>query len=250
MLILLPPSESKRSGGSRHSRLELTGLRFPELLEQRRVTADALATLAREETPEAAARALGIPPTLLGEVATNAALFDSPVMPALDRYTGVLYDALDPGTLPAAARRHLGRTVAIHSAVFGPVGALDRIPEHRMSATARLPGIRLRRLWAAPVTSVLAKTPGPIIDLRSESYLALGPVARDDAAFVRVVTQGPDGARRAMNHFNKHAKGALVRAFALERPRIRSVDAFLLWARSAGFGAERGSGGEVLLVVE
>jgi cytoplasmic iron level regulating protein YaaA (DUF328/UPF0246 family) len=249
VLILLPPSESKRSGG--RGRLALERLRFPELFEPRERTARALVELSRAEDREAAAKSLGIPRTLVGELQTNSALFDSPVMPAVDRYTGVLYDALDAATLPAEARRHLGRTVAIHSAVFGPIGALDRIPDYRMSATSRIPGIGLRALWAPAVTVSLAEAAGGIIDLRSEGYAALGPAGpHADAAFVRVMTEGADGVRRALNHFNKHAKGMLVRAFALERPRVRSVSGFVDWARSAGFRLESSGDREVLLLVD
>ncbi|MGA0568799.1 YaaA family protein [Rathayibacter sp. KR2-224] len=250
MLILLPPSESKRAGGRGSARLRLDSLRFPELLEQREQTAHALVELARGSDPEAAAKALGIPRTLAGELQSDALLFESPVMPAIDRYTGVLYDALDAATLPAEARRHLARTVAIHSAVFGPVGALDRIPDYRMSATSRIPGIRLRSLWAPAVTSALGSVQGPVIDLRSEGYVALGPLrSRPDAVFVRVVSETPDGIQRALNHFNKHAKGMLVRAFALQRPRVRSLDGFVQWARSAGFRMESAADHEVRLVV-
>ncbi|GAB3806949.1 peroxide stress protein YaaA [Humibacter antri] len=251
MLILLPPSESKRAGGRGRSRLELAGLRFPELLREREQTARALVHLASSGDRGHAAKALGIPRTLVDELDTNAALFETPVLSAIDRYTGVLYDALNAAEMPQEARRHLGRTVAIHSAVFGPIGALDRIPDYRMSATSRLPGMRLRALWAPSVTATLARVGGPIIDLRSEGYVALGPVGdRDDTAFVRIVTEGPDGARRALNHFNKHAKGMLVRAFALDRPRVRSVHGFVGWARSAGFRMESAANREVLLVAD
>lgn len=250
MLILLPPSESKRPGGRGRSALDIEGLRFPSLSDARRTTADALVVHSRSDDAEAAAKSLGIPPTLVGELAANAVLYEAPVMPAIDRYTGVLYDALDAPTLPTEARRHLGRTVAIHSAVFGPVGALDRIPDYRMSAASRLPGVRLRTLWAEAVTSALNEVPGPLIDLRSESYAALGPLGeRDDAVFVRVVAESDDGRRRALNHFNKHAKGLLVRAYALDRPRVRSVAGFVTWAASAGIRMEYAADHEVLLVV-
>lgn len=249
MLILLPPSESKRVGGPRRSRLDLDALRFPELAEPRRATAEALRAVSADPDSERAAKALGIPPTLVAELTTNVGLFDSPVLPAIDRYTGVLYDALDAATLPPESRRQLGRTLVIHSAAFGPVGALDRIPDYRMSATSRLPGIRLRALWADATSSTLAEVPGPVVDLRSEGYAALGPVrGRSDSVFVRVVTEGSDGVQRALNHFNKHAKGELVRRFALDRPRIRSVRGFMEWSAAAGFRTEYAANHEVRLV--
>ena len=159
-------------------------------------------------------------------------------MPAIDRYTGVLFDALDAASLTAPARAWLGRNVLVHSAPFGPVGALDRIPAYRLGAGIAVPGLEpARRLWATAVTEALraatirAAAPGFVLDLRSESYVALGPIpAEMSSAYVRVTARGPDGVVRALNHFNKRAKGELVRRLALSRPRIGSREALLRWA--------------------
>jgi cytoplasmic iron level regulating protein YaaA (DUF328/UPF0246 family) len=60
--------------------------------------------------------------------------------------------------------------------------------------------------------------------------------------FVRVVTDGPDGAMRALNHFNKHAKGALVRELAEHRPRVRSLRGLRDWLRARGHRLEEAAG--------
>ena len=61
----------------------------------------------------------------------------------------------------------------IHSAPFGPVGALDAIPAYRLGAATSLPGVPpLRRLWADAVTAALADAaPRFVLDLRSEAYV-------------------------------------------------------------------------------
>ncbi|MDQ1204121.1 cytoplasmic iron level regulating protein YaaA (DUF328/UPF0246 family) [Microbacterium sp. SORGH_AS 862] len=140
----------------------------------------------------------------------------------------------------------------IHSAPFGPVGALDPLPAYRLGAGASVPGLApLRRHWAAPVTSALGQADARfILDLRSEAYVALGPVPHDGAsAYVRVVTRGEGGEVRALNHFNKHAKGDLARRLAQERPRIASRGAFLRWAEGAGFAVADAENGELRLTV-
>jgi cytoplasmic iron level regulating protein YaaA (DUF328/UPF0246 family) len=249
MLILLPPSETKRLGG-RAPALDLGALALPELAPQRAAVVDALVALSADE--DEAARVLKLSARQRGEIALNAALREGPAMPALDRYTGVLYEALAAAALDAASRRWLGFHVLIHSAPFGPVGALDRIPAYRLAAGAALPGVPpLRRHWGAAVTAALAAAaPRFILDLRSEAYVALGAVpAGTDTAYVRVVTEADGGATRALNHFNKHAKGELVRALALHRPRISSTAAFLQWAGRAGWVARPGRPGEIDLVV-
>ncbi|SFS00370.1 hypothetical protein SAMN04487846_1371 [Microbacterium sp. cf046] len=247
MLILLPPSETKRSGGGRAA-LDLGALAFPQLRPQREAVLAALESLSND--PWIAARVLGLGATQLHEVAVNAAVRSAPTMAAIDRYTGVLYDALDAASLDAPARRWLGANAMIHTAVWGPVGALDRIPAYRLGASASLPGVpSLRRVWADAVSAAIGDlAPRFTLDLRSEAYAALGPVPRSSASvYVRVVSEGPDGAVRALNHFNKHAKGALMSALARQRPRIGSLRALHQWAAAQGLRLRDGAPGEVEL---
>lgn len=231
MKILLPPSETKRSGGSGKP-LAIDSLALPTLAPERDAVASALVALAAD--PTAAARVHKLSERQLGDIAHNAALRAAPTMAAVDRYTGVLYDALEAAALDAAARRWLHRHVWIHSAPFGPVAALDPIPTYRLAAGTSLPGIApLRRHWARATSQALAAEAPPfVLDLRSEAYVALGPVpASVPSAYVRVVTA--EG--RALNHFNKKAKGELVRALAMDRPRVRSAAGLREWADANSF---------------
>ncbi|WP_156760154.1 YaaA family protein [Microbacterium karelineae] len=248
MLLLLPPSETKRPGGA-GAPLAVPSLAFEALAPQREAALDALTSLAADA--DAMSRALKLSERQRGEVAVNAAVRSAPTMPAIDRFTGVLYDALDAETLPADARRWLGAHAAVQTALLGPVGALDPVPAFRLSAGQRIPGIPpLKRHWAAPTRDALSAATGPIVDLRSEAYRDLGPIPDGTPqAYVRVVEAGADGAVRALNHFNKKTKGAFTRALALAAPEIRSTEELVSWARSAGVDMRPGdAAGELLLV--
>lgn len=246
MLILLPPSETKRAGGE-GAPLDLATLRFPELTAPRRAALSALRALSRNLG--AAAGMLRLGPASAGEAARNRVVTTSPTMPALDRYDGVLFDELDAGSLPAGARGFAGEHVAIASALFGLTGALDDIPAYRLSPDSRLPGTTLRRIWA-PAAGLLAGHPGLVVDLRSEAYAALLPLPRrPDAVYVRVVAEGDDGRRRAVNHFNKKGKGALTRRLLLAGVDHPDVDSLLAWAQAEGVRLEPGAPGELDLVV-
>ena len=250
MLILLPPSETKRLGGT-GAPLQPGRLALPGLTPQREVVIEALVALSADE--DGAARVLQLSAGQRGQVAVNAALRRAPTLSAVDRYTGVLYDGLGAASLDPVSRRWLARHALIHSAPFGPVGALDPIPAYRLGAAASLPGLAsLRSVWADAVTSAIAQAqPAFVLDLRSEAYVALGPVpASVPSAYVRVVSEGADGAVRALNHFNKHAKGALVRRLARERPRVSSVRGLLRWADAAGLRLRPGAPGELDLLVD
>lgn len=246
MKILLPPSETKHSGGTGDV-LSFDKLALAELTPHREAIAQALVSLAAD--PLEARRVLKLSDRQLGDIEHNATLRTAPTMAAIDRYTGVLFDALGAASLDAQARRWLGQHVWIHSAPFGPLGALDGIPAYRLAAGTSLPGVApLRRHWA-DVTSAAIEHEAPtfMLDLRSEAYVALGPVPSSvPSAYVRVVTEHG----RALNHFNKKAKGQLVRALAVDRPALRSVRSLSQWARSRGLVIRPGEAdGVVELVV-
>lgn len=245
MLVLLPPSETKRDGGADDSVLDLRELGFTALTPTRRSIMAATRRLARNSATMATALHLG--PSQQFEVIRNRQLGTAPTMAALDRYTGVLYDALDVATLEQTAREFADRHVVIHSALFGLLRGSDPIPAYRLSHDSRLPGMPLKKAWREPVSNELALKPGLILDLRSEAYVDLGPAP--GALFLRVVARGADGQRRALNHFNKKGKGEFVRALVRSGIDHPDVDSLLDWAGSIGVELTQGGPGELQLEV-
>lgn len=245
MLFLLPPSETKRDGGVPSSSLDFSALAFPSLDRPRRSVAAALVRLSRDE--EAAMAALRIGPRLSTEVTRNRLLKKSPTMPALERYTGVAFDPIDAAHLSPEARAWAAAHLAVHSALFGLVGAADPIPAYRLSHDSRLPDLSLRALWTSPIRRALEALDTDVVDLRSEAYAELGP-APGRSAYVRVVSDA-GGRRRALNHFNKKTKGTLVAKLLATRPDLGSVDDFVVWAGAQGIVVER-EASELIVVSE
>lgn len=249
MLVLLPPSETQAPGGDGPA-LDLSALSWPSLSPTRERLLAALVALAAD--PEASRPALGLGPAGHAEVAANAALRTAPTAPALDRYTGVLHDALSVATLAAAARGRAERDVVVASALFGAVRGADPLPAYRLSAGSRLPGLGgLPALWrpglAAALDPVLEAEPGGVVDLRSAAYAVLWRSPRQLAArllTVRVLSEAPDGSRSVVSHANKTAKGRLARAL-LEAPGPGAtsdrdgVDQVAAAARAPGLRVER-----------
>ena len=115
-------------------------------------------------------------------------------MPAIERYTGVLYDALDVRSLTRAQRRRAGGRLAVGSALFGLLRAEDPVPAYRLSAGSSLPGLpSLRSLWKPVLTDVLAGVDDLVVELRSGAYAELAPVP--GAVTVQVLSERPDGTR-------------------------------------------------------
>lgn len=245
MLVLLPPSETKHPGGNGPP-LDLGALSAPELTGVRTELVEALVKLA-DDVPAARA-ALGVSARQDDEIARNAELWTSATLPVLDRYTGVLYDALDVASLTRAQRARADARLAVGSALFGLVRGVDRIPAYRLSAGSALPGLpTLRSLWRPALEPVLAAEQGLVVDLRSGAYAALAPVA--GAVTVQVLSERPDGSRSVVSHFNKATKGRLARLLAATTAEPADVVGLRRLLRRAGLHVEH-AGGTALTLVE
>jgi cytoplasmic iron level regulating protein YaaA (DUF328/UPF0246 family) len=237
VIVLLPPSETKRVGGDGPPLL-LDELSSPELGPMRAWLVGDLMTLAAD--PEASRSALGLSPRQDAEIERNASLLYSPTLPAIQRYTGVLYDALDVGSLPRAAAIRARSRLAIGSALFGLLRADDMVPAYRLSATSKLPERpTLAARWRPLLEPELARLAADelVVDLRSGSYAALGRVP--GAVLVDVVAEHPDGKRTVVSHFNKAHKGRLARALAVTRTEPKDAASVAAIARRAGMKVER-----------
>lgn len=248
-LLLLPPSETKRDGGEPRSRLALSRLGFPVLTELRASMLDQLAAVSVDD--ETGARALRISARAAAvELERNRRVRHSATLPAIERYTGVLYDALSVEAWSDDARRRAADHVVIQSALFGLLRADDPIPAYRLSHDSRLPDVRIVRHWADSVARILARHHGPLLDLRSEAYSALGPIPeRDDARFVRVVAVGDDGVTRALSHANKSAKGHYLHSLLESGPLPTTLDGLVARSADLGWTLQPGATGELDLVV-
>lgn len=246
MIVLLPPSETKRTGGDGPP-LHLSALSAPDLTPLRTALVDDLIALASDRPASRAA--LGISAAQDAEIDRNAALRTSPTMPALRRYTGVLYDALDVDSLRGAAAARATARLAVGSALFGLLRADDLVPAYRLSAGSKLPGGQtLQARWRPLLEPVLATlaTAELVVDLRSGSYAALGRLP--GAVRADVLAKHADGRRTVVSHFNKAHKGRLARALASSRAEPTDAAAVAAVARRAGMRVER-DGNELTVVI-
>ena len=237
VLVLLPPSETKIDGGEGPP-LDLAALSSPELTDVRAGVLDDLVALAADVVASRAA--LGLSAKQDAEIARNAALRTAPTLPALHRYTGVLYDALDVRSLRGTAAARARERLAVGSALFGLLRAGDPVPAYRLSASSALPGRgTLAARWRPVLEPLLAKiaTEELVVDLRSGSYAALGRLP--GAVDVDVLAEHPDGRRTVVSHFNKAHKGRLARILAGSRAEPTDAAGVAGVARRAGMRVER-----------
>lgn len=248
MLILLPPSEGKAPSGAGPA-VDPAALAFPELAPARRRVLRALVKLAKG--PKGAAlETLGLSANQVGELDVDKVLVGAPTLPAADRYTGVLHDALGLPGLRAENPEAFARaeaSVLTFSGLWGVVRPSDPIPAYRCSGGVVLPGVgAVAKVWRealAPALEPVAAR-GLVVDLRSSVYTALWriPAAHaDNAVTVRVLHERLVGGvpkRTVVSHFNKATKGRLARALLVEDVPATTPKEFAVACEALGFTVE------------
>ena len=136
MLILLPPSETKRSGGEAVP-LDWTFLAHQSLNVKRRVLARALVALARN--PEDARAALKLGRTQLFEIDRNRELLSSPTLAVIDRYTGV---CSTDWMLPPSRRRSASSRTPTSSYTPHCLGPSRRLTRYRRTGSRTIRACR------------------------------------------------------------------------------------------------------------
>lgn len=243
MMFLLPPSETKAPGGKNTAKT----LSHKELDKTRKLVQRSLIEICK--SPEQAAKALKLGPKQLGEVTVNLDLVRPKCLPALDRYTGTLYDALKEGGVSAAMRARASKNLFIQSSLFGLISAGDEIPNYRLSSGSKLPGLNLKKLWQEAHENVWSKFSKEIvIDMRSNSYAELAPVPETISCYtLDVILEDSNGKRTRLNHFNKQAKGQFMRSALLASSSPKTVADLKSVVKSANLKLEV-LGNKILLV--
>jgi len=193
-LILLAPSEDKATGG--------TLGRLPESPAQRWVR-ERLMILAHTGSPDALRKAFDVKDLALDRARSEALALKGrvPLLPALARYTGVAFQALDAGSLPDEAWIR----VFILSNLRGLVRGDERVPPYKLKLGA-LPGLRAH--WRKALPELLATLPeGPVWELLPGDSADL----LKDWSRPRHSVEIFDAQGRAVSHFSKKYRGLVAR---------------------------------------
>ena len=171
MLILLPPSEKKKSATS-SEKFNLSSLVFAAELSEIR-----------------------------NQTITNQDF--SQTSPAIEIYDGVLYQGLNWKSLTAEEQQSANSQVLIISAVFGLVKPLDQIFSYKEKID--------NKLWRDAIALVAVKFSDQlIIDCRSSTYKGIWPINPAKTVEVRVF-QVLEGERKVITHMSKKYRGELTR---------------------------------------
>ena len=167
----------------------------------------------------------------------------------MQRYTGVLYDALDVPSMTPAQRA--GRTGGSPS---GPRCSGWSAPGTRFPPTGCPPDLRcpgrptLRTFWK-PCADRRC-WPGIddlVVDLRSGPYAALAPIP--GAVTVQVVSEHSDGSRAVVTTSTRRTRAGLARLLAPATAEPDGVLRLRTQLRRAGLPVEHDGGATLTLVV-
>ena len=185
-IILIPPSEGKADGGSN-----------PPLKSVSGITADLI-----EEIKEADPKKLyGLKKKALEKAITaNKDVLNSETMPAIERYTGVVYDAIDYQSLKN--KTDFDERVLIVSGLFGLVSPTDLIPNYRL----KIDKLKAAKLWLNSNSGQLKDK--FVIDLLPQAHKKA--VKYKNGIEVEFVLKKA-GKKMPAGHQGKHIKGRFVR---------------------------------------
>ena len=214
-LILLPPSEGKSSGGEARA-LDITSLSFSSLNETRKLMIRSLVDASSK--PEYALRLLGLRGRSLETAKLdNLSVENTLTKPAIERYTGVMFDAIGYPSFNDAEKVIFDESVFVMSGLFGMVRPTDMIPIYKLKMGAKLHEDKAcSSIWKPLLTEIIALEGKDrvIWDLLPvEHSAAWDPLGVTAAArfTVKFVQRRPDGNLKTVSHWSKTLKGALVR---------------------------------------
>lgn len=216
MLIVLPPSETKRRPPEDGPPVDPASLSFQVLAPLRARVVEAL--IETSAGADAFAR-LRLGPSFASEIARNTRLLELPTMPASGLYSGPLHLGLDLASVPADVRERANDRVVITSPVWGLVRPDDLIPAYRCDLFVALVGMgRLDHFWRGAVSDVLAGAAGEglVVDLRAPTFQQIGmPAGLGERTVTLRVEQRVPG-KRIGDVVAKRVRGEAAR-FLLER---------------------------------
>ena len=209
MLILLPPSEGKATGGS--------GLWSPDAGEWGTELAPARIRILGALAETDPSRVISLSGSRYDQaVESNLAVIagTAPAMAAWARYQGVVWEALSPRTLSPALRQQARERIVVASGLGGLFRWDDPVPDYRLKMGASLTALgRVDRLWSTMLGALAAASAqGPVVDLLPREHAGAVPPQSLPAGGRWLRVGLVDGRGAAAGHNGKAAKGLLARA--------------------------------------
>ena len=208
MKILLAPAETKISGGIKKP-FSKDNFIFPELFDKREYIFNEYTQFVNNSNCDELKKWFGLKNEK--EVQKyQEVLKNKPSLKAIQRYTGVVFDALDYDSLNAGAQKYCDENVYLFSNLFGPLRADDMIPDYRYKQGAKLININVENFYKDNFTKVLDDELGEeIIDIRAGYYEKFYQIKKANVLTFKFIKDG-----KVVSHWAKHYRGKLLKVLA------------------------------------
>ena len=212
MKILIPPSEGKTKTKSTSTKFADTNFKFARHVNQ-------VVRLLELIDDEDLRSVYGTSPEkALGFHRQNQDIFNSPCAPAIERYTGVVYEHIDWSSLSEKAKTYMEKHVLIFSGLFGLLTPQTLIPDYKLKMNV----LSLQHHWN-PILTENLHSEKPVIDLLPQVHRKAYKPNKDNVINVDFIIINK-GKKTAAGHFGKAVKGEFIRYMA--ENNVLSVDEF------------------------
>ena len=147
----------------------------------------------------------------------NEDVFKSRCAPAIERYTGVVYEYIDWTSLDKPAQKYMEKHIRIFSGLFGFLTPETLIPNYKLKMNV----LSLQFHWNPIITKAL-ENEELVFDLlpqvHRKAYTPAKNVIKVDFSVIK------KGKKTAAGHFGKAVKGKFIRYLA--QNNIQSIDKF------------------------
>jgi len=211
MLILIPPSEGKAKIKSSNILFKDTKFKYEREVNQ---VVRHLSILDQEDL-----RSIYGTSQEKSEIfhRQNQDIFKSHCAPAIERYTGVVYEYINWSTLDKSAREYMEKHVRILSGLFGFLTPQTLIPNYKLKMNV----LSLQLHWNPIITKAL-ENQETVFDLlpqvHRKAYTPSKNVIKVDFSVIK------KGKKTAAGHFGKAVKGKFIRWIA--QNSIQTIDKF------------------------
>ena len=201
MKILIPPSEGKAKVRSQEILFKDTKFQFAKYTQQ---IVDLLCLIENEDLTSVYGTTQD---KAIMFHRQNQDVFNSKCVPAIERYTGVVYNHIDWASLSSKAKHYMKKHIIIFSGLFGLLTPDTLIPDYKLKMNV----LSLKSLWG-PIISDYLKNEDIIFDLLPQVHRkAYTP--NKNTVQVDFLVQSK-GKTSAAGHFGKAVKGQFIRFLA------------------------------------
>jgi len=147
-------------------------------------------------------------------------IYNSPVMPAIERYSGVAYDYLKYGSLDSSAQNFLQKHTMIFSNLYGPVRGGDTIANYKVKQGNSIGSIAPDKFYKERFSHQLDLylLEHDVLDLRAGYYEKFYKLSKPYTT-LKFLKNG-----KTVSHWAKAYRGIVLRQIAIEG--VESLEAF------------------------